>query len=72
MTKGIFVFFGTVFSLTVVIAQPFPASIAKWTEQDKQQQRKAGSQMLNKLYGAIKSGKKSFSIPKGITALKRQ
>lgn len=46
-------------------AAPFPANEMKWTKADKDQQRKAGSELLKKLYAAAKS-KKNFNVPKGV------
>ncbi len=51
---------------TVSIAQPFPAEIAKWSDQEKNVQRKAGDDLLKKLAAAIKAKKTNFNIPKGV------
>lgn len=47
-------------------ALPFPANESKWTDQDKQEQRNAADKMLKELHDAIKNGKNSYSITKGV------
>ncbi|MCZ7648330.1 MAG: right-handed parallel beta-helix repeat-containing protein [Planctomycetota bacterium] len=43
----------------------YPPEIAAWTPELKQAQREAGTKLVADLYEALKTGKKSFSIPKG-------
>lgn len=49
-----------------LMAAPYPAEEMKWSQTDKDQQRKAGKEMLNKLYAAAKNNEKFFNIPKGV------
>jgi hypothetical protein len=45
---------------------PYPKSVAKLSEADKQAQRRAADTLLKDLYAAVKAGKASFSVPKGV------
>lgn len=53
-------------STVVIPAQsgPLPPDFAGWTESDKDAQRMAGKQMLERLFSAIESGQKEIQITK--------
>jgi hypothetical protein len=62
LSAGLFL----IFLALSVTAGPFPELVARWSEADKLEQRTAADKVLKDLYAAVKAGKASFSVPKGV------
>lgn len=52
-------------AVSTVFAAPFPEDMMKWDTAEKDRQREAGKQLLDRLEQARVSGEKSLTIPKG-------
>jgi parallel beta-helix repeat protein len=67
MKKSLFILLsGLMIGSLGLSASPFPAKVMKWTQADKDQQRRAGAELLRQLEKAVKEKTTTFNIPKGV------